>query len=268
MKPSRPAFTLIELLVVIAIIALLVGILLPALGAARSQAKAIVCSSRLQQLGVGIALYFNDYDNRLPQAKANVFGNEVVIGTLFGGKKGSLPAYGINELGAERRPLNRYVLDFVPPPDASNETIELEMYRSPADTGGTIPGIGPVRSMYDLLGSSYTLNDHALKSAPGAPEVSTLVPNTGGPMPLIVNPSKTWMLGSHPIYNYDGGAGTGGRGREHAWYAAKSFKANLLFADMHVGTQLTVPEAGVKGESANTTKDYTFLPSPDWLTRP
>jgi prepilin-type N-terminal cleavage/methylation domain-containing protein len=249
----RHAFTLIELLVVIAIIAVLIGVLLPALGAARLSGKTTVCGGRLQQLGVGVQLYLNDFDNYLPQAKGPLpEGGDAVIGSLFGGKKGRLPFYGINEIGAERRPLNRYVVTQAVPPDASDETFELEAFRSPLDkgaenTGVPIPGFERTNSMYDLVGSSYTLNDHALDGEDRA----TLVPLGGGKMPYVVQPSKTWLIGTHPIYNFQQ---DGDRGM--LWFGRNKIETNLLFVDLHVTLRAVVPPGVV-----NTTDAYTFLPS-------
>ena len=65
-RAQASAFTLIELLVVISIVALLIGLLLPALGSAREAARSTACGSNQRQLGVVLAVYANDFEGQLP----------------------------------------------------------------------------------------------------------------------------------------------------------------------------------------------------------
>jgi len=64
----KKAFTLVELLVVISIIALLVSILMPALGRAREQAKQVVCAAHLHAIGAAMITYAADNDGKLVAA--------------------------------------------------------------------------------------------------------------------------------------------------------------------------------------------------------
>ncbi|GAB4452991.1 MAG: hypothetical protein OHK0029_04890 [Armatimonadaceae bacterium] len=66
------AFTLIELLVVIAIIAILAAILFPVFAQARERGRAAACLSNVKQIGLGLMMYVQDYDERFPQPFAQI----------------------------------------------------------------------------------------------------------------------------------------------------------------------------------------------------
>lgn len=65
---SNRGFTLVEMIFVIAIISLLSALLLPVFWTARGRAQQAVCASNLRQIGLGFAMYAQDYDGRYPVA--------------------------------------------------------------------------------------------------------------------------------------------------------------------------------------------------------
>lgn len=87
------AFTLIELLVVISIIALLIGILLPALGQARDSSRNLLCKSNLRQIGVASIMYSDDYRGKFAPA----VGGPLVIDPANG--KRNMVWYDVNRIG-------------------------------------------------------------------------------------------------------------------------------------------------------------------------
>jgi prepilin-type N-terminal cleavage/methylation domain-containing protein len=80
---KKKAFTLIELLVVVAIIALLIAILLPALGRAREMGRRAQCGSNIRQIGLGLNTYAQENGERLPSVpwRSGALGQTNVVGT-------------------------------------------------------------------------------------------------------------------------------------------------------------------------------------------
>jgi prepilin-type N-terminal cleavage/methylation domain-containing protein/prepilin-type processing-associated H-X9-DG protein len=70
LRTRQVGFTLIELLVVIAVIALLMGILMPALNMAKKQGQGVRCLSNLKQIGLALHMYADDYDRKVLRAEA------------------------------------------------------------------------------------------------------------------------------------------------------------------------------------------------------
>lgn len=165
-SPQR-AFTLIELLVVIAIIAVLVSVLLPALGQAREEGKKVKCLANLRQMGAAVTMYMQDKNDKLPWIHPHPAAS-IISQFAWGGfiAPDPDPAFGTNidymHHPAEARPFNPYIA----PGYRGRQQIDL--YICPGDRTrgfGTIGALPPFpfndadwQQSWQAAGNSYAIN--------------------------------------------------------------------------------------------------------------
>ncbi|MBI5801483.1 MAG: prepilin-type N-terminal cleavage/methylation domain-containing protein [Verrucomicrobia bacterium] len=215
-RPARNGFTLIELLVVIAIIAILAGMLLPALARGKERSKRIKCTSNLKQYGLGFRIYADDNEGNFPASTA--------LSTItFAGKRGALALAPYN-LPADdaQRWLNRYNGG----PYAADS--EVPIARCPSDKGHVAFGtLQATDNVYRDFGNSYMINYRN----PAGTATFSVAGQTKFQVDRANKPSFTIIFADNVAFNYSGG---GAAGRGEVWHVeGREVKSNYTFLDGH-----------------------------------
>src|SRR5262245_60236055 len=161
------AFTLIELLVVISIIALLVAVLLPALGTAREESRKVKCLANLKQIGAAVVMYVQDKGEQIPWVNPHPAAgwiSQFAWGGFVAPEPDPFFGNNIDYMRhlAEGRPFNPYIA----PAARGNEQIDVYICPGDRTRGFSTIGGSPQyssdpndwQSSWKAAGNSYAVN--------------------------------------------------------------------------------------------------------------